>query len=61
MPEDRREEEKIVGWLVRCATCGTTWVAEISFDLRDAKRIYHYCSKCKRNTFHEVIERVEED
>uniref|UniRef100_A0A7C4NKR7 Uncharacterized protein n=1 Tax=Ignisphaera aggregans TaxID=334771 RepID=A0A7C4NKR7_9CREN len=47
------------GWLMRCTACDSTWVLEVSFDIRDTKSIYHYCTKCKRNTFHEVLMRVE--
>uniref|UniRef100_A0A7C2Z9J9 Uncharacterized protein n=1 Tax=Ignisphaera aggregans TaxID=334771 RepID=A0A7C2Z9J9_9CREN len=47
------------GWLMRCTVCGSMWILEVSFDIRDTKRIYHYCPKCKRNTFHEVVAHVE--
>ena len=47
------------GWLVKCTTCGTKWVLEVSFDLRESKLIYHYCKVCGKNTFHEVLGRAE--
>ncbi|MDK6028436.1 hypothetical protein QPL79_03560 [Ignisphaera sp. 4213-co] len=47
------------GWLLRCISCGTKWVLEVSFDIRDVKSIYHYCKKCRKNTFHEVLGRAE--
>ncbi|MCC6017206.1 MAG: hypothetical protein LM582_09220 [Desulfurococcaceae archaeon] len=53
------KEEYVSGWLLRCIVCGYAWILEVSFDIRDAKKIYHYCHKCKRNTFHEVLARVE--
>jgi hypothetical protein len=54
-----KESSTIHGWIVRCTVCGTKWILEVSFDLRDVKQIYHYCRICKRNTFHEVIGRAE--
>ncbi len=47
------------GWKLRCLNCGTEWVLEVSFDLDEMKRIYHYCKKCGKNTFHEVIGRCD--
>jgi len=47
------------GWIVRCKTCGTIWVLEVSFDLRNTKEVYHYCKICKKNTFHEILGRTE--
>jgi hypothetical protein len=47
------------GWVVKCVTCGTRWVLEVSFDLRDSKLIYHYCKVCRKNTFHEILGRAE--
>ncbi|MEL9939402.1 MAG: hypothetical protein QW348_07805 [Ignisphaera sp.] len=47
------------GWLLKCTVCGMKWVLEVSFDIRDVKSIYHYCKTCKKNTFHEVLGRVE--
>jgi len=54
------EEDYTCGWLLRCTVCGSIWVLEVSFDIRDTKKLYHYCPKCKRNTFHEVLARVDE-
>lgn len=51
--------EKVCGWLVRCTACGMEWLLEVSFDISEAKRLYHYCSRCKRNTFHEILKRIE--
>ncbi|KSW11894.1 hypothetical protein CF15_03595 [Pyrodictium occultum] len=50
-------------WLLRCTTCGNTWELEVSFDLTklSSGKLYHYCRYCKRNTFHEILERVDED
>lgn len=52
-------KEEVYGWLMKCTVCGTIWVLEVSFDIRDAKRLYHYCLRCKRNTFHEVLDRID--
>jgi ribosomal protein L44E len=48
---------------LRCTRCGKTWVLEVSFDLTKLSggKLYHYCPYCKRNTFHEVIKRLEDD
>jgi len=48
-------------WRLRCTNCGTEWFLEVSFDLTKLKnkRLYHYCRVCRRNTFHEILERVE--
>ena len=50
-------------WLLRCTECGNTWLLEVSFDLTklSQRRLYHYCPYCKRNTFHEILERIDED
>ena len=49
-------------WLLRCTRCGKTWILEVSFDLTKLStgRLYHYCPYCKRNTFHEIVKRIEE-
>ena len=47
--------------MLRCTRCGRTWILEVSFDLASMGRIYHYCPYCRRNTFHEVVRRIEED
>ena len=35
----------------------------MSFDLTklSSGRLYHYCPYCRRNTFHEIVERIDED
>jgi hypothetical protein len=45
---------RVGGWILVCERCEQTWVLEVSFDLRNMKRIYHYCPHCKMNTFHEI-------
>ncbi len=50
----------IMGWIVRCRECGTVWILEVSFDISDMDKIYHYCPRCKKNTFHDVIGRSDE-
>lgn len=48
-------------WRLRCTNCGQEWFLEVSFDLTklSERRLYHYCRVCKRNTFHEVLERID--
>lgn len=50
-------------WLLRCTKCNNTWSLEVSFDLTKLaeKRLYHYCPYCEKNTFHEVLERIEDE
>lgn len=47
-------------WKLRCTECGNVWVLDVSFPLDKMGKIYHYCPFCKKNTFHEVIGRVDE-
>ena len=49
----------MTSWKLRCVECGSEWVLPVSFALDKMGKIYHYCRKCRRNTFHEVIERIE--
>jgi len=51
---------KKVGWVLRCRECGTVWLLEVSFDISDMKQLYHYCKYCKRNTFHDILGRLED-
>jgi len=51
----------MTSWKLRCTECGTEWVLKVSYDISDLKRIYHYCPVCKKNTFHEVLGKVEEE
>lgn len=48
-------------WRLKCVECGREWVLPVSFRLDKMGRVYHYCPYCKRNTFHIVIGRVEEE
>lgn len=48
-------------WRLRCVECGREWVLPVSFRLDKMARVYHFCPYCKRNTFHIVIGRVEEE
>ena len=47
-------------WRLRCTECGREWTLKVSYDLASLGKIYHYCPYCKRNTFHIVLERVED-
>ncbi len=49
----------MTSWKLRCTKCGTEWILRVSYDISDLDRIYHYCKKCKKNTFHEVLGRVD--
>ena len=42
-------------WLLKCEECGSEWELEVSFNLKDVPRLYHYCKVCRRNTFHKVL------
>ncbi len=47
-------------WKLRCVECGREWILPVSFRLDKMGKLYHFCPYCKKNTFHVVIERVEE-
>lgn len=53
--------DEVYGWILKCTICGTTWILEVSFDIRDVKKLYHFCEKCNRNTFHDILGRKEKD
>ena len=48
-----------VGWIVRCRECGKVWLLEVSFDISDLDKLYHYCQYCRKNTFHDILGRAE--
>jgi len=48
-------------WLLMCKRCHTKWVLDVSYDLRKIGKLYHYCTVCKKNTFHEVLGIAVED
>lgn len=50
----------VTKWRLRCHECETVWELAVSFNLLEMKRIYHYCRTCGRNTFHDVLERIDE-
>ena len=35
------------------------WKLEVSFDISDMDRIYHFCPYCRKNTFHVIVGREE--
>ena len=41
-------------WRLRCVECGYSWRLAVSFDLESMGRLYHYCRRCGRNSFHVV-------
>ncbi len=48
-------------WKLKCTECGKEWILPVSYDLKSMGRIYHYCPYCKKNTFHIVLERIEDE
>lgn len=50
----------VTRWILRCLDCGRVWELPVSFNLFEIKRLYHYCRFCGRNTFHEVVGRVDD-
>lgn len=42
-------------WKLRCFECGSVWGLRVSYDLADMPRIYHYCRRCGKNTFHHIL------
>lgn len=51
----------MTGWRLRCTVCSREWKLEVGYDLSEFEKIYLYCSSCKRNTMHEVLEKVESE
>ncbi|MEM0282893.1 MAG: hypothetical protein QXE32_01075 [Sulfolobales archaeon] len=48
------------GWKLRCRNCGTEWILRVSYKIDDYRTLYHYCRVCGKNTFHDIIGRIEE-
>jgi len=44
---------------MRCRECGRVWLLEVSFDISDLDKLYHYCQYCRKNTFHDILGRAE--
>jgi len=42
-------------YLLRCRECGTVWELRVSYSLKDFQQLYHYCSVCGKNTFHDLV------
>ncbi len=49
----------MTAWKLRCSVCGTVWILKVSYDISDFKRLYHYCRKCGKNTYHEILGRID--
>ncbi len=48
-------------WILECTTCKKQWKLLVSYPLKkEFQKLYHYCPYCHRNTFHKIIEYVEE-
>ncbi|MCE4625225.1 MAG: hypothetical protein F7C35_05095 [Desulfurococcales archaeon] len=50
----------MTSWKLKCTECGKEWILKVSYDLASMGKIYHYCPHCKKNTFHIVLERIED-
>jgi ribosomal protein L44E len=50
----------MTSWRLRCTECGKERILKVSYDLASMGKIYHYCPHCKKNTFHIVLERIED-
>lgn len=53
-----RKSEKVVFmtvWILKCRDCGSEKEIDLGFNLYKIGRIYIYCEKCRKNTFHDVI------
>ncbi|MCE4617776.1 MAG: hypothetical protein F7C32_04250 [Desulfurococcales archaeon] len=50
----------MTSWILKCENCGQTWKLEVSFNLAEMGRIYHFCPYCRVNRFHVVVERIDD-
>lgn len=50
----------MTSWRLKCSRCGRVWVLKVSYNLKEMGRIYHWCPYCRVNTFHEVLERIDD-
>lgn len=48
------------GWRLRCKSCGKVWIFEASYRISDFEALYHFCRSCRKNAFHEIIEKVQD-
>ncbi|MGC9009005.1 MAG: hypothetical protein ACP5I7_00100 [Sulfolobales archaeon] len=46
------------GYRLRCRECGTEWILKVSYRINDFRNLYHYCRVCRKNTFHDIIEKI---
>jgi len=51
----------VTKWRLKCTECGREWILPVSFRLDEMGKIYHYCPYCKKNTFHIVLGKVEDE
>jgi len=49
-----------MGWKVRCRVCGSKRVIRISFDISKQPAIFYYCNVCRKDTFNDILEYVDE-
>lgn len=48
-------------WLLECEDCKNIKKLDVAYNLLEFKRLYLYCRRCRRNTFHKVLEFEERD
>ncbi len=44
-------------WIVKCENCGNIRKVYVSYNIKNLTKIYIYCPKCRKNTFHIIIEK----
>ncbi len=42
-------------WLLRCTSCKNEVKLKLGYNLYEFKKLYLFCERCGRNTYHEVI------
>ncbi len=48
-------------WILQCENCKREWVLEVSFNLSDMEKIYHYCPHCKKNTYNKILRKEDDE
>ncbi|MCS7107371.1 MAG: hypothetical protein NZ902_04635 [Acidilobaceae archaeon] len=46
-------------WRLKCEECSREWELEVSFDLSEFSRLYHYCRFCRKNTYHAILAKID--
>ena len=42
-------------WLLKCNSCGNQIEVRLGYNLYEFKRLYLFCTKCQKNTYHEIL------